>query len=139
VEPSMEIDVRGESSPDYHLGVTLTNKSAESVAIYQYSLPWGGHYSILLIAAKVDAGGTVLNKSLPIDDPGPATITIKPNETLTGKISLISRFPVFLEALRDRDVIVFWSYQFQPIDAAPLQRVGGYVFFPKLTNEEGNP
>jgi hypothetical protein len=133
---SVEINVQGQSSPEYALHVTLTSKSTEPVTLYEYSLPWKGWYSILLVAVKTDAQGTPIDKSFPIDDPGPARITIEPGETLTGKISLISRFPGFLEALKDWDIIVFWSYQLQPIDAAPLQRVGGYVLFPKLPKYE---
>ncbi len=94
---------------------------------------------MLLIAVKTDVLGTALDKSALIDDPGPASITIKPDETLTGKIPLARRFPGFLEALKDRDVIVFWSYQFQPIDAAPLKRVGGYVLFPKVSKAGRRP
>ena len=131
MEPSVEIDVRGGISPDYHLDITLINQSAHPLTTYQYSLPWGGRYSILLIAVKTDAGGTVLDRSWPIDDPGPAIVTIKPSETLTGKILLVSRFPGFLEALKERDVVVFWSYQFQSIEGDSLSRVGGCVLFSK--------
>ena len=139
MDPSVEIDVQGQSDPEYSLNITLTNRSPEPLVIYQHSLPWVGWNSMLLIAVKTDVLGTALDKSALIDDPGPASITIKPDETLTGKIPLARRFPGFLEALKDRDVIVFWSYQFQPIDAAPLKRVGGYVLFPKVSKAGRRP
>jgi hypothetical protein len=137
MDASVEIDVQGQSGPEYVLNITLTNSSSEPLTIYQHSLPWVGWYSMILIAVKTDAPGTVIDKVSPIDDPGPARLTIKPGETLEGKISLVSRFPGFAEALKERDVIVFWSYQFQPIDAAPLKRVGGYVVFPKVSKAGG--
>jgi hypothetical protein len=136
---SVEIDVQGQSDPECSLNITLINRSPESPMIYQHSLPWVGWNSMLLIAVKTDALGTALDKLSPIDDPGPATITIRPGETLTGKIPLTHRFPGFLEALKERDVIVFWSYQLQPIDAAPLERVGGYVLFPKVSKARRRP
>jgi hypothetical protein len=131
MQPSVKLNVKAQTSPEYALNIMLTNKSAEALTIYQHALPWVGRYSMLLIAVQTDAAGTMLDKTLPVDDPGAARITIKPKETLAGKIVLVNCFPGFLEALKERDVIVFWSYQFQPIDAAPLKRVGGYVLFAK--------
>src|SRR5688572_24443891 len=118
MEPLVRIDVKGESEPDYVLSITLTNKSRQQLKTYEHSLPWVGWNSIILVAVRTDAPGTVLDKPSPIDDPGPTSITIKPRQTLTGKISLAKRFPGLLEALKERDVIIFWSYQFTPIDAA---------------------
>jgi len=125
----IDIQVRGY---EYSLDIALTNRSAESITIYTHSLPWVGWDSMMLIAAKTDAVGTIIGKNTPIDDPGVDRITIKQNETLTGKISLVDKFPGFMEAIKDRDVIVFWSYQIQPIDKPTLSRMGGFVLFPKL-------
>lgn len=133
VDISVELDLQGLSSSDYILHVKLTHRSRDILTIYQHSLPWVGWYSILLTAIKTDALGTVIEKSLIIDDPGPVRITIKPGETLTGDIPLIGRFPDLLEALRETDVIIFWSYQLKPVDAPPFQRACGYVVLPKLS------
>jgi len=135
MQASLEIAVRGQSSPDYHLAITLTNSSAEALTTYEHALPWVGHNSMLLVAVKTDAVGTILEKVSPVDDPGPATVTIQPGQTSAGKIPLVSRFPGFLEALAEREVIVFWSYQFQPVGLAPLPRMAGYVLFAKSTKE----
>ncbi len=131
----MEIDVQAQSSPDLHLDVTLKNTTAAAVTIYEHALPWVGSNSMLLIAVKTDAVGTVLEKRSPVDDPGPATITIQPGETLTGTIQLVSRFPGFLDALEERDVIVFWSFQIQPKDLPALTRLAGHAFFSKRAKE----
>jgi hypothetical protein len=79
--------------------------------------------------------GTIIDKSSPIY--GPAKVTIKPDEVLVVKSSFVSRFPEFLEALNNRDVVVFWENQFQPIDAALLTRAGGYMLFPKASTRNG--
>jgi hypothetical protein len=135
MQVSIETTVQGQSSPDYHLVVTLTNHSASALTTYEHALPWVGHNSMLLVAVKADAVGTIIEKDSPVDDPGPATVTIPPGQTSTGTIPLVSRFPGFLEALAEREVIVFWSYQCQPVGSAPLPRVAGYVLFPKSTTE----
>lgn len=132
VDVSVELDPQGRGTLEYGLNVTLTNRSMEPLTVYHHSLPWVGWNSILLVAVKTDAPGIVIDKSQLIDDPGPERIIIKPAETLVGHISLVSRFPDLLKALIDREVIVFWSYRFQPIDAPPLQRVSGHVLLSKL-------
>jgi|ERR1044072_1052562 hypothetical protein len=136
MEASVDIDVKELTSPDNRLQITLTNRSSEPVETYEHALPWVGQYSILLIAAKTDAAGTILQKNLPVDDPGPATTTIQPGGTLTGEILLANRFPEFLQALKERDIVVFWSYQFQRVDGVPTQRVGGSVTFSKLPDSK---
>jgi len=75
--------------------------------------------------------GTVLGTKAVIDDPGLSTVTIEANDTLTGEVDLEVRFPALRGALRERDVVVFWSYQFEPVDDPPGPRGGGYVLFPK--------
>lgn len=132
VDMSVDIDRQDQRLGEYNLKVTLANRSANPLTIYQHALPWVGWYSMLLIAVKTDVAGSVIEKTLPIDDPGPARTTIEPDEALEGEISLVLRFPTFLEDLKDRDILVFWSYQFKAIDDVPLPRVGGYVLIPKL-------
>lgn len=128
---SIDIEVQGQRAPAYSLHVTLTNRTGRAVTTYLSLLPWGGQYGLLLVAVKTDATGTLLAAKAPIDDPGPSTVTIEANQTLTGEVDLENRFPDLRGALRERDVVVFWSYQFQPVDEAPAARVGGYVLFPK--------
>ncbi len=135
----MDIDRQDQRLGEYNLKIMLTNRSKNFLTIYQHSLPWVGWYSMLLIAVKMDVAGSVIEKALPIDDSGPVRTTIEPDEILEGKISLVLRFSTFLEALKDRDILVFWSYQVKPIDEVPLPRVGSYVLIPKLTEGERTP
>ncbi len=138
MEKFVDIEVQEIGSPEYSLNIKLTNRSAQPLTVYQHSLPWVGWHSMLLIAVKADATGSVIEHSLLIDDPGAQTVTIAPDQTLTGGISLANHFPGLAEALKNRDVVVFWSYQLQPIGAAPLKRTGGCLVFPKLTESKNN-
>ena len=111
--------------------VTLKNTTTQVINMYKYNLPWEGMYSIIIIMVKADATGSIIEKLLPIDDPGTAVITIKPGEMLKGFINLTDRFPKLDEITSDRDVILFWSYQLQIINKPPLERVNGSVIIPK--------
>ncbi len=127
--------IRGAGPPGWTLDIALTNETAKRLTMYRHSLPWIGWYSIVLLAAKTDAIGTVLERFCPVDDPGTETIAIQPGETLTGQISLVKHFPGFADAVKHREVIVFWSYQVQPVEGDPLPRTAGYVLFPKARVE----
>lgn len=129
-QPS-HVDVHSAVVPEPRLEVSLTNQTGTAITMYEHGLPWKGAYSMIVIAARADAVGTILERTLPIDDPGPTTITIQPGQVLTGSISLPERFPGFLDALRERDVIVFWSYQITPVGSAAPPRAGGYLLFPR--------
>jgi hypothetical protein len=128
---AMKVTVSQPKPGEWVLDVQLTNQSSKPLTVYQHSLPWEGWDSMILIAVKADALGTRLEHPLPIDDPGPTKITIKPEETRKGTISLVKRFPNLAEALKARDVILFWSYQLEPIDAKPLDRMGGWLLIRK--------
>ena len=131
MKPSIKLTVTGRQSQEYGLHVELTNTSLAPLTLYRHSLPWVGPYSMILVAVKTDAQGTVLESESIIDDPGADTVTVQPGETLSGIIPLGSRFPGFSRSVNERDIIVFWTYQLRPIDRSPLERAGGYVLFPK--------
>ena len=113
------------------LEVRLTNETATPITVPLHSLPWSSAYSALVIAVKTDAMGTVLDRSRPVDDPLVGTVTIQPSQTLTGQIDLNRRFPGLSDALKERDVIVFWSHQLQIGNGDPLPRTSGWVLLPK--------
>ena len=121
--------VRGKSAPAWGLDISLANETPKPLTLYQYSLPWAGYYSTLLVAVKLDPAGTVIERNTPVDDPTSGSVTIQPAQVLTGEISLQRHFPRFAEALAERDVIVFWSYQMKPNDGDQLPRLAGHVLF----------
>jgi len=124
---TMEVRVTSAGTLD----VRLTNETSKPITVPKHLLPWSSAYSALIVAVKTDAVGTVLDRSRPVDDPLVGTETIQPNQTLTGQIDLSRRFPGLSDALRERDVIVFWSHQFQIVDGDQLPRIGGWVLLPK--------
>ena len=128
--PASDVSIEGDLEHDA-LRIELTSRSSRVFTVYEHSLPWVGQHSLLLIAVTADALGSPIEKLLAIDDPGPATITIEPGQTLGGSISLPSRFPEFCRARSERDVIVFWSYRLEPIDTPAGERLGGFVLFPR--------
>jgi hypothetical protein len=124
-------DVQIKKGSDYHLVITLTNKSNHSLTAYRTQLPWGARYSMILVAVKTDAFGTPIETVFSIDDPSAEVIKINKNGKLEGKISLIDRFPGFLMAIQEYDIIVFWSYQLQTTNGDLTKRRTGSVLFKK--------
>jgi hypothetical protein len=129
-------EAQGRTKPQYALTVTLVNRSAEALKLYKHALPWEGFHSMLLVAAKTDALGSMLEKTTLIDDPGPETIVLGPGQSLTGTIALKDRFPGLIDALANNDVIVFWSYQCVSIAGLRSERFGGFVLIPTLQARE---
>jgi hypothetical protein len=125
----IDIEARAELTPEIQLHVTLTNRSAEKLEIFEHSLPWRGAHSMILAAVETDPAGTPLERTLPIDDPGPGKTSIEPGETQSGEIALGQRFPAFAKTLAQRDILVFWAYRFQPVGQPPLSWSAGHVIF----------
>ena len=51
----------------------VTTMTGAAITMYEHGLPWKGAYGMLVIAARADGPGTLLDRGvLPIDDPGPA-------------------------------------------------------------------
>ncbi|MFA6162538.1 MAG: hypothetical protein WC685_03805 [Methylobacter sp.] len=135
VKPQVSnVSIEGDLSQDM-LQMELTNRSTEALKVYEHSLPWIGWHSLILVAVRADALGIPLAKDMRIDDPGPGTIIIPPGAVLKGNIPLFLRFPDFRKVRGEQDVIVFWSYRLEPIDAPAWERYGGYVLFPKLKSQ----
>jgi hypothetical protein len=126
----MEVDVTPVPGPEPRLHVRLRNTAKTVLETYEHSLPWRGVYSMVVIVVRADSVGSVLDRSLPVDDPGPGTVTVKPGEILEGDVAFAPRFPGFVQALAESDLLVFWSYQFQVAGQAPLPWTGGFVLFP---------
>ena len=131
MEREMKVAVEATGTPAHKLEMHLTNQSPGPITVFRHSLPWSSAYSALVVAVRTDAVGTVLDRSTPVDDPVVGTLTIEPNETLTGQIDLDRRFPGLADELKKRDVIVFWSHQLRTVDGAALPRTGGWALLAK--------
>lgn len=121
------------SQSDLGMMIQLTSKSKGPLRIYESDLPWAHWNSLVLTAVKPKRGGEVLKnpRALPIDDPGPRTLVLAPGTTVQGRISLDKRFPDISQEIQRSDILIFWSYQLTPIDAAQLERAGGWFLIPK--------
>src|SRR5262249_35617243 len=110
---------------------SLTNTGSSSLDMYKSDLPWGIRSSTLLIAVQLNAERSSVPEALYIDDPGPTTVTLRPGQTFTGQINLVDRFPQFLKALTETDVVVFWTYVPTRIDGTDGARFGGFIHIPR--------
>jgi hypothetical protein len=114
------------------IDLKLTNTSRSVLELYTHSLPWRGHYSMVLVAADTLPAGNAVARSLMIDDPPFAFTTLKPGESLQGEIRLASRIPDIITMLRKRDMILFWAYRPTTVTQARGRWVGGWLLLPKL-------
>jgi len=127
------VDVALEPSGDeqYRLRLRIEYRGDVPVSVYRASLPWATVQSLLLVAVKLDALGTVIEQVFPIDDPGVDRITLHPEQVLEGDIPLQVRFPGLAAAHREWDVMIYWTYQLKTVDGMAFERVSGSVFLPK--------
>ena len=112
------------------LKVAVTNRSAGSVSIAHDSIPWETRDAIILVAVTADYRQAVLEQSHAIEDPAPGSLDIGAGETIRGTIRLERRFPTLQATLRDRSVIVFWSFKLEMSAGGALDRANGAVVLP---------
>lgn len=136
--PSLSVDVRWESSHATRLLVELVSDAPESVRLYESKLPWGNHYSMLLVAVGAESGLT-LERYWPIDDPGDKEVVLRRGEALSGEVDLTTRFVGFKEALEKEDIVLFWSFRLKHRQATRFERVGGWLLLarPQERNAQG--
>lgn len=127
VDIAMTVERAASSGVSTHLAVHLTNKSPATVTTYSASLPWGNRHSIILAAIRESRPNEPLTMTVPIDDPGPGTVDIKPSQTVQGDIDLDYFFADLPKVLKSDSVIVFWTYKLSTLDRRESQRVGGWI------------
>jgi hypothetical protein len=108
---------------DFELEFTVTWTGNRDLRLYEADLPWGTVYSAIIVA--VTDTGEVLRRTLPIDDPGPATAVLRPGVPSKGRVQLLRMFPQLKGISSQTEVVVFWSYQ--PKGIAEISREGGWV------------
>jgi hypothetical protein len=133
----VDVSLKGPTGPTFVAEVALKYTGDRDLQVQRHALPWGNTYSLILIGVDATALASPLDKHLRIDDPGTAMITLKPGQSLAGRIDLTQRFRDLPSAIQRRDAIIFWSYQLQPIDGKPLPRVGGWFFIPEASTQTG--
>src|SRR5450432_3570441 len=76
-KPGVEV-VLSRTNP-LHLRVTPTSGAASTATIYHADFPWGIRDSMVFAIARPN--GEPIDLEFPVDDPGPAKVSIKPSET----------------------------------------------------------
>jgi hypothetical protein len=82
-----------------------------------------------MVFAAVRPNGEQVDLELPVDDPGPIKVSVKPREVLTGDIDL--RYVIRdLDATKKSDVLLFWAYK-SPDELHIPHWSGGLVLIPQ--------
>jgi hypothetical protein len=124
-KPGIEVALNRQNS--LRLRVTLTSGAASTATIYHAELPWGIRDSMIFSAVRPN--GEPIDLIFPEDDPGPAKVSIKARETLSGDIDL--RYVIRdLNALKKSDVLLFWAYK-PPATLHLPGWTGGLVVIPQ--------
>jgi hypothetical protein len=125
------LSVQSLGGPKAMIGVDLEFVGRSPTRIYKSDYPWGNRRSIILVVVCLDGLRTLIPELEYIDDPEPTIVTLQPGLKYHGVISLIERFPTLSSCIASRDALVFWSYQLQPIEGAPVGRLSGGVVVKK--------
>jgi hypothetical protein len=127
VSQDVNLSLHSLGGPKDLIGLDLEYMGRTPTRIYKSDFPWGIRRSIILVVICLDGSHSVIPELEYIDDPEPAIVTLQPRQRYHGTISLAERFPTLSGCLTSRDALVFWSYQFAPIDATPSARLSGGV------------
>jgi hypothetical protein len=118
-----------ELEDDYNLVLSIKSKMHDPVSMYKFKLPWGNRYSMIIIPTYPH--GQIFEILYYIDDPRFDVITLKYEETFSGKISLKHYFPKIIDVLKRTDVIIFWSYKLDLLSDKSTERLGGCLILPR--------
>jgi hypothetical protein len=103
------------------------------LTLSERSLPWKSSRDLLLVATVLNSTRTRLAEfDPPAQAPAPALLTLNPGDALAGSVNLSGRFPVLAEALRESDVVIFWSHQVRSAERPSLARLNGGVVLSRL-------
>jgi hypothetical protein len=121
-----ELTVSATLTDELSLAFTVTWTGKAPLRMYSANLPWGTVHSTLVVAAY--SNGDHLLRSLPIDDPGPGTTSLRPGVPVHGRYDLLQIYPDLKKLSTRRDVIVSWSYEPRALDPdRKLPRTSGSV------------
>lgn len=113
------------------LNVAITNRDKETISLYAADLPWGVRQSLMLVPITTDHEMNRVPEALYIDDPGPGQVVIRPAQTISGTIQLTRRFPELPRVLKEREVVLFWSYVAKLPTGARTKRSSGGIVIPR--------
>jgi hypothetical protein len=124
-QPAVQVELNQEKP--LHLRVTLRSGAATTATVYRADLPWGYRYSMVLVVARPN--GDPIDLELPVSDPGPTKVSVRPGEVLTGDVDL--RYVVRdLNLLKKSDLLLFRAYK-SPDELHIPHWSGGLVLIPQ--------
>jgi hypothetical protein len=122
----------------FTLNVKLTWQGEAPLTMNSAWLPWGRFYGMLLVATSADPLARPLESPPRIDDPMGKRLTLKPGESVEGRIALTDRFPSIEAAAGKHDVLIFWSYDLRSVQGIEPPRVGGWLLIPKTASADAH-
>ena len=130
----MVVSLKQSLSTNLVLKIRLQNTLPHEIETYLARLPWENRDSMYLILVKESViPEPPLKTRLVIDDPSPGRVILGPSQVLEGEVDLSVRFPELYEILKKQNVMLFWSYRFEPIRKHPLERMGGFLLLRRTT------
>ena len=130
--PQADVHVAVQPDDRTALDFTLTLKSPRTLVVPLDSLPWGTYPNLQIVAARADSIGTVLPKAVQFKEPVESPVTtIVADQPIRGRVELAQHVEGLGEALRQSDVVVFWSYRLDVPPELSSKRTGGWLVLRK--------
>lgn len=124
----MTIDVKvKEGAAGPMLKATIRNNGPTSVEVNKSLLPWGGRYSLILVAVREKSPNEPLAQRFFMDDIGPETVELERGGVLEGQIDMREFFQQLPSELKKDNLIVLWSYQLVAVNGKESKRQAGWV------------
>jgi hypothetical protein len=131
-KPQADVQVTVQPDGRASLEFTLTLKSPRTLAIPLDSLPWGTYPNLQIVAARADSIGTVLPKAAQFKEPVESPLTtIVADQPVRGRVQLAQHVEALGKALRQSDVVIFWSYRLDVSSELSSNRTGGWLVLRK--------
>ena len=112
----------------WRLQFELQYTGERPLVVSERSFPWKSPRDLLLVVTPLNAASMRLAEfDVPPQALPQAFLTLNPGDTVTGSVNLSARFPGLAAAIRESEVIVFWSHQIRSMESPPLSRLNGGV------------
>lgn len=122
-----------DRGPFLELGVT--NNAAAVVQVFAAQLPWVGPSRVTL-AITPEGGDALRRVAIPEGYPVPQVVSLRPGETIRGRINLSTQIVGIEKALSRGRLIVFWHYVARNTKRVELGEFGGWA---AIERHDANP
>jgi hypothetical protein len=126
MSPDVQVALTSQNPPALH--VTIRSCAETRATFFKWRLPWGNRNTMILVALTSDRN--YITRNIPIDDPSSERVSMEPNESLSGDVSLDKAFTGFDAALKKSDIHLFWAYE-APKELRIAHWSGGWILIPQ--------